>query len=249
MASVIRTGVRIGAACAATSVSPARSTAGGPNDSAVGVPAGVARPPVGQAAGQAAGPIGVTSIPPAAPAARAAVGLAVRTVADQAGQGLPEPWSDAVLTAARSRAGDLTDALDIAIARTDLGLSRRPLWWRLVGLLQWLTTMVALTGLLWLGVRLVLFVAGLPDLVPAPTVGRLQVPTLLAFGGLLAGLLVSIVIRPVILIGARRKGSRAASRLRAAVEQVGAELVLAPVREVRQAYADARSALHSASNR
>ena len=190
-----------------------------------------------------------TSVPPAAPAARAAVGLAVRAVADRASRGLPDPWPAAVLLAARSRAGDLTDALDGAVASTDLGLSRRPLWWRGVGLLQWLTTLVALAGLLWLGVRLVLFAIGLPDLVAAPTAGRLQVPTLMLFGGLLAGLMVSVVVRPLILIGARRKGSRARSRLRAEVRKVGMELVLAPVREVRQAYDEAKSALRSAASR
>jgi GTP-binding protein EngB required for normal cell division len=45
---------------------------------------------------QTAVAIGATSVPPAAPAAKAAVGLALRTVAERAGGGLPPPWPAAV---------------------------------------------------------------------------------------------------------------------------------------------------------
>lgn len=192
-------------------------------------------------------PVGATSIPPAAPAAQAVVGLALRTLAERAGRALPEPWPAAVLAAARSHTDDLTDALDVAITRTDLGLSRLPLWWRAVGVLQWLTALAALVGLFWLGVRLALFAFGLPELVPAPRVGQVQVPALLFFGGLLAGLLVSVVVRPIIVVAARRKGSRAAARMRDAIARVASDLVLAPVRAVLRAYADARAALRAAA--
>lgn len=185
----------------------------------------------------------VTSIPASGATAEAAVRLAVRTVAERAGADLPAPWPAAVLTAARSHAGDLTDALDAAVGSTDLGVARRPLWWRAVGLLQWTVTLVALLGLLWLGLRLALFAVGLPDLIPAPLVGRLPVPTVMVFGGLLAGLLLSAVTRPVIGVAARRKAARAERRLRHAVDRVADDLVLSPVRAVRNAYRDARAAL------
>jgi hypothetical protein len=175
------------------------------------------------------------------------VGLALRAVAERAGGGLPAPWPDAVLAAARAHRDDLTDALDTAVARTDLGVSRRPLWWRAVGGIQWFSAVVALVGLVWLGVRLALFAVGLPDLLPAPELGRLQWPTVLLFGGLLSGLLVSIVVRPIITVAGRRKGARAAVRLRQAVERVAADLVLAEVRRVRHAYTEARAALKTAS--
>jgi GTP-binding protein EngB required for normal cell division len=196
---------------------------------------------------EAAVAIGATSVPPAAPAAKAAVGLALRTVAERAGGGLPPPWPAAVLAAARARGDDLTDVLDVAIARTDLGVSARPLWWRMVGGIQWLTALVALAGLVWLGARLALFAIGLPDLIPAPQVGRLQWPTVLLFGGLLAGMLTSIVVRSVIGIAARRKASRAAARMRHAVQNVAAELVLAGVQDVQRAYTEARAALRAAA--
>jgi GTP-binding protein EngB required for normal cell division len=191
--------------------------------------------------------IAVTSLPPAAPAAKAAVGLALRAVAERAGGGLPSPWPDAVLAAARAHRDDLTDALDTAVARTDLGVSRRPLWWRVVGGLQWFSAVVALGGLVWLGLRLALFAVGLPDLLPAPLLGRLQWPTVLLFGGLVGGLLVSIVVKPIITVASRRKGARAAARLRQAVERVAADLVLTEVRQVLHDYAEARAALKTAA--
>jgi energy-coupling factor transporter ATP-binding protein EcfA2 len=189
------------------------------------------------------GVVGVTSLPPAGPAASAAVGLALRAVAERAGTGLPAPWPAAVLAAARSRAGDLTDALDSAVARTELDLDRRPLWWRAVGLVQWLVTLAAVVGLGWLLLRFVLLALGLPDLVPAPQVGRVPWPTLLLVGGLLAGLFLAAAVRPVIHAAARRRGRRVAARLASAVERVADDLVLTPVGQVRHAYATARAAL------
>jgi GTP-binding protein EngB required for normal cell division len=193
-------------------------------------------------------PTPVSSIPPAAPAERAAVGLAVRTLGDRAGRPLPEPWQAAVLAAARSRADDLPDTLDLAVANTDLGVSRRPVWWRLVGALQWLAALTALVGLGWLAVRYALFVLALPEL-PAPQAGRLPLPTLLLFGGLLFGLLLSIVVRPLTRLSARRARARVEARLRAAVGEVARAMVVAPVRDVLHAYADARSALRAAGSR
>jgi energy-coupling factor transporter ATP-binding protein EcfA2 len=193
-------------------------------------------------------PVAPTSLPAAAPAERAAVALAVRSLGDRAGAALPEPWQGAILAAARSRADDLPDALDVAVARTDLGVRRRPLWWRFFGGLQWLAALTALVGLGWLAVRYVFFALGLPEL-PGPHVGRVPLATVLLFGGLLAGLLVSIVVRPLIRFAARRAQGRAEARLRAAVTEVGREMVIAPVREVLRSYAEARAALRAAAGR
>jgi GTP-binding protein EngB required for normal cell division len=200
------------------------------------------------AAGAVTRTVAPTSLPPAAPAERAALGLALRALGGQTGAGLPDPWPAAILAAARSRAADLPDALDTAVARTDLGMVSRPLWWRFVGALQWLAALAALAGLLWLAVRYVFMVLGLPDL-SRPYVGRLPLATVLLLGGLLAGLLLSIVVRPLIRFGARRAGARVRTRLHTAVKEVGREMVVAPVREVLHAYADARTSLRAASGR
>jgi GTP-binding protein EngB required for normal cell division len=186
-----------------------------------------------------------SSLPEPAHAQRAAVSLAVRTVGDIAGHPLPEPWAAALRAAARSRRNDLPDALDQAVVGTDLGLSRKPLWWRLVGALQWLVTLAALAGLLWLGVRALLAFLGVASLLD-PQVGRVPAATLLFVGGLLAGVLLALLVTPLVRAGARRAQRRAQRRLRAAVTEVAREYVIGPVRAVLARYADAREALSAA---
>ncbi|RKN46506.1 GTPase [Micromonospora endolithica] len=192
--------------------------------------------------------VAATSVPEPTSAQRAAVGLAIRAVADRAGAPLPGVWPGAVTNAARSRLGDLPDALDRTIAGTDLGMDHRPVWWRLVGGLQWLVTLAAVVGLGWLVLGYALRALGLPAL-DNPTVGDVPLPTLLLLGGLLAGLLVAAVTRPVVRWAARRARRRAERRLTAAVADVGEEYVLRPVRAVLGTYAEARTALRDAAHR
>ena len=65
-----------------------------------------------------------TSLPATGAVERSRVELALRRLADDASAGLPDPWPDTVRDAARSRAGDLADSLDRAVATTDLGVAR-----------------------------------------------------------------------------------------------------------------------------
>jgi GTP-binding protein EngB required for normal cell division len=195
--------------------------------------------------GDPATPIAATSVPAPDSAQRSSVGLAVRGVADRAAGTLPQPWPAAVTTAARSRLDDLPDALDRAVATTDLGVDRAPVWWRLVGVLQWVCTIAAIVGLLWLVVGYGIRALGLPEL-EHPRVGELPVPTLLLLGGLLAGVLLAALVRPIVRMAARRARRRAEGRLRAAVTAVAHEYVIAPVREVLNAYSEARAALTEA---
>ncbi|WP_327007276.1 50S ribosome-binding GTPase [Dactylosporangium sp. NBC_01737] len=194
----------------------------------------------------AGGTPAASSLPESTAAQKAAVTLASREVAEQAGAGLPEPWPAAVTAASRSRLDDVPDAMDVAVAAADLGMSRRPLWWRLVGALQWLGAAAALVGLLWLAVRAVFSFLGLPD-VGAPQVGRLPLPTALLLGGLLFGVLLSIVVRPIVGLAARRAKARAERRLRAAIAEVADVHVVAPMRSVLRSYDDAREALRTAA--
>jgi hypothetical protein len=195
-------------------------------------------------------PVPATSLPGSTAAEKAAVALAGRAIAERAAAGdsadrLPDPWPDAMLRAARSQLNDVPDALDMAIARTDLGLAEQRLWWRVVGGLHWAAALVALAGLVWLGVRFAMSVLGLPEL-PTPKVGILLLPTALLFGGLLFGLLLAIVVRPFVRMGAKRARRSADKKLRNAVSNVAMEMIVAPVRATLRSYADARDALLSA---
>jgi GTP-binding protein EngB required for normal cell division len=187
-------------------------------------------------------PVARTSLPEADAAQKSAVGLSVRAVAARAAAPIPPVWAPALNTAARSRLGDLPDALDRAVARTDLGMSRKPFWWTAVGLLQWLFTLAALVGLGWLIAGYAVRILGLPAF-DNPKVGAVPLPTLLLLGGLLLGFLVALLLRPIVSLGARRAGRRAEQRLRGSVTEVAREYVVAPVREVLNSYAQAREAL------
>ncbi|GIH07683.1 hypothetical protein Rhe02_57500 [Rhizocola hellebori] len=189
---------------------------------------------------------GATSIAPAAPAARAAASLAVRATAASAS--LPGSWQEAVLEAARSKMDDLPDALDRAVSQTELGLGHTRLWWRAVGVLQWLFVAVAAAGVLWLLVRYALFALALPE-PPMPDVGRVPLPTALLAGGLLAGLVLSLLVRPVVRLAARRQRRRVEKRLRANVSQVARDYVIAPASGVVDAYTTAAKALAVAAKR
>jgi hypothetical protein len=183
-----------------------------------------------------------TSIGPASPAATAGVSLALRDTAAAAAQALPEPWEASLLEAVRTHADDLPDALDQAIARTDLGVSRSRWWWHAIGALQWLTVAAAAAGLLWLALRYALFALALPE-PPMPHAGRLPLPTLLLAGGLIAGLVISFFARVLVRVAARRTRRRAERRMRAGIEKVAADRVLTPADRVVAAYTQARQAL------
>ncbi|XVU25573.1 GTPase [Actinoplanes sp. CA-054009] len=183
-----------------------------------------------------------TSLPEADAAQKSAVGLSVRAVATRAAAPLPEVWTPALNNAARSRAADLPDALDRAVGQTKLGMEKTPLWWRAVGALQLLLVGAAIVGLGWLlagyGVR----VLGLPEL-NNPQLGAVPMPTVLLLGGLLAGVLLWLVLKPIVEWGSRRARKKAEQRLRQSITEVAREYVVAPVREVLNAYAQAREAL------
>jgi energy-coupling factor transporter ATP-binding protein EcfA2 len=188
-----------------------------------------------------------TSLPRASAVERSRVDLALRALSDTAAEDLPDPWPDAVRAAARSREDDLADELDRAVAVTDLGVDRTPLWWRATGLLQTLLAVLAVAGGLWLVGLYALTLLRLPDpgtpeLEPWPGF-VVPLPTALLLGGLLAGLVVGLPARLCAGVGARRRRARAEERLDAAVAEVADELVLAPVTAELTAYAELREAV------
>ncbi|WP_407318459.1 GTP-binding protein HSR1 [Isoptericola halotolerans] len=191
-----------------------------------------------------------TSLPQTRPSVRASAATAVRTYVDQVTGGAPDAW----VLAARERGTEaverLPDTLDQAVASTRLEEARRPLWWRAVGVLQWLLLAAAVLGLLWLGVAAALRYFQLPALImPVLTVdftrwggGTFDVPwaTVLALGGVVAGLLLALVSRPLAALGARRRAGRVRRRLRTSVEAVAREQVREPVAAEMAAQASCR---------
>jgi hypothetical protein len=174
-----------------------------------------------------------TSLPPAGAVQQAALGAALRRARDAAGQGLPQAWRDELRRTAEVSEDRLADDLDRAVAGTDLGPDRTPLWQRAVGGLQWVLMVVALAGALWLLGLVGLGLLQLDDVVPLPRVEGIPLPTLLLVGGLLAGLLLALVARPLVAMGARRRARQVRRRLLERVGEVADAQVVEPLSEAR----------------
>jgi predicted GTPase len=188
--------------------------------------------------------LGRSSLPPPTPAARAAVDLATRRLGDRAGEGLPDPWAEAVADAATPPGPELADALDQAVIRTPLR-ARDPLWWTVVGIIQNILALLAVLGLLWLVALGVVGWLQLPE-ISTPRLGPLPLPTLMLGGGLVLGLIVAAVSRRAARVGARRRAGVIHKRLRESVSTVASAQIVAPVREVLLRHGEARRHLDAA---
>lgn len=207
---------------------------------------------LGRGEGRSDGPVSIelgrSSLPSATPAQRSAVELASRDVADRAAAGLPLRWAQAVEYAASPQAqqshGDqLSDALDQAVLSTPLA-RRTPVWWRLVGVLQWLWALTALAGLGWL---LVLIVLGWLQLdVETPAWGPIPIPTVLLAGGLALGLVTTALMKIAARIGAKRRREKVRERLYRAIGDVAQQHVIEPVAAVLAAHRRTRELLDAA---
>jgi GTP-binding protein EngB required for normal cell division len=189
--------------------------------------------------------VGRTSLPATSGVQKARVDTAVRTLADEAAQGLTRGWADEIKQAARSSEDALPDRVDRAIAATDLDLAQHRRWWQLVRVLQWLLVATVIVGLGWLGLAFLLAYLQLPPL-PKVTWWGLPAPTVLAIGGVLAGLLLAGLARIFVEVGARRRTAKARQSLRAAIARVTGELVIDPVKAEQDRYEKARLALERA---
>ncbi|WP_420178339.1 GTPase [Paenarthrobacter sp. TA1.8] len=169
-----------------------------------------------------------TSLPPAGAPERARTDAAVRDFADEASAGAPGPWRAAIRSVAREGREQLPDALDQAIAGTDLKAGKRPLWWILFNTLQWIALLLAVGGLGWLGVLAVLGYFQMP----VPQVPRTEGwpwPTLMVAGGVVLGIVLAITGRILGGWAARVRASGAAKRLKAAVAAVAEQRIVEPV--------------------
>ena len=169
-----------------------------------------------------------TSVPRPGPAQLARARSAVRRYVDHATSGAPEGW----VLAARRRTDvpneQMADALDAVVARTAVLPSRAPVWWRLVGVVQWVLLGGAVAGGLWLGLLAVAGYLRVP--VPEPPAwGDLPIPTLVLVAGVVLGVVVAGVARVLAGVGARRQARAATARMRQAVAETADTLVVGPV--------------------
>ncbi|MEH0109165.1 GTPase [Tersicoccus sp. MR15.9] len=177
-----------------------------------------------------------TSLPRANAAQDAVIDAAVRDWLHVAGAGMPTPWQRELRADVRRRQENLPDALDRAIAGTDLGAGRAAWWWPLVSVVQWLALAAALVGALWLLGLAALAWFQLP-IPPTPRVQGWPVPTLLILTGILVGVLLGGLLSAVNGAAAAARTRRSRRRLRAAVDDVAQRLIVAPAEQFRDRYA------------
>lgn len=186
-----------------------------------------------------------TSVPRATQVERARVDTTVRALSDDLSASLTRPWAVSVRRASTSRLDDLSDGLDAALARTDLGAERLPAWAGLVRFLQWLLIISALAGGVWLALLAFGSYLGFDD-VPTPQWRGFPVPTILFLGGIVAGLLLALLSRFLVSFTAGRRARSADRRLRSGIAEVAAELVVQPVEAELVAYRETRDGLTAA---
>jgi hypothetical protein len=191
--------------------------------------------------------VGRTSLPETSGVQKARVDTAVRALADQAAEGLTRGWAEGIKRAARSTEDELPDRVDRAIATTDLDLAQHRRWWQVIRVVQWLLVATVLVGLGWLTLSFLLAYLQMPPL-PEVTWREVPVPTVLAVGGVLAGLLLAGLARIGVEVGARRRTAKARQFLHAAIARVTRELVIDPVKTEQARYESARLALERASS-
>jgi GTP-binding protein EngB required for normal cell division len=184
-----------------------------------------------------------TSMPDATPVQRARVDSEVRELADDVSAGMTQPWAEAIRRASLSRLPELTDRLDLALAETDLGVARLPVWAGIVRVLQWLLIITALGGGVW---AVAMAASGTLDSSSVPKYAGVSLPILLLLGGVAAGVLLALVCRLLVNATARSRARSADRGLRNAVHEVSAELVVAPIAAELDAFRTVRNGLTTA---
>lgn len=163
---------------------------------------------------------------------------AVRKYVDEATTGAPSAW--VLQTRARVDVDGLPDALDRAVARTELDGDRHPRWWSVAAVSQWVMLAVLGVGLAWLAALAVLS-AGQQPVHSTPGINGYSIPSVLVVAGLALGVLLALLARLLAANGARRVAKRAARRLRTQISLVASLVVLEPVEVQRRALDECRT--------
>jgi len=167
-----------------------------------------------------------------------AISLAVRDFTEPLTEGLPQPWADAVTGAARAPLPELPAALRHTVTNTEIDLGIPPSA-GILGMLRWLALFALVGGVAWGSVRLA----------HDTPFSWTDQATLIALGGAVAWLLLTIVAVTLVPVGVRKARATATDRLRQAVTVLARNRVAGPAREVLTRYAQAREALQAVQRR
>ncbi len=183
-----------------------------------------------------------SSLPNRGSIAEARLRTGLRTLSSELSEGLPGHWQDAIHDAVHNGVPTLPDSLDQAVVTANLHTERQPVWWQVLRFLQWLLIAAVVVGIGWLTVDVVLSYFQLPTL-PRVVIQDIPfaLPTLLVGGGLVLGLVLSLVSRFFVGLGARSKARRARSILARRVAEVAGREVVQPAQSELDRLTDART--------
>lgn len=168
----------------------------------------------------------------------------LRSVGEQAGTHLGEPWDRVVRDAARAQEREVVEDLADVTTRGVETQRERPRWWSAVGATQRAVLMAALAGGVWLLALLLARSFLLVDTEPwTPRWRGVPVPTLLVVGGVAAGWLLALASRLVSRVGARRRARRVRRQLAHAIGEVVDDRLATSVNEVLEDHARIRRLL------
>ena len=162
--------------------------------------------------------------------------LALRDYAEAVAGTSDTPWPGAVRTAAFGERDALLNDLRSTVGREAVNAGSKPKWWMAVSWLQGVLAITAIVGLVWLVTVAILggffqFDTG-PLLPPTPEAERIPLPSALLIGGVILGLLVALLSRIPLNVGAARRGRSARKAIERQIVEHAEARVLEPVRAV-----------------
>lgn len=148
--------------------------------------------------------------------------LALRDYAEGITADVEAPWPRAVRTAAFEQRDELLDDLRQSVGREAVNAGSKPAWWQIIAWLQRLLAGAAIVGFVWLVTVAILggfFMFDTePLLPPTPEAEFIPIPSTLLILGVLIGLVLSLLVRLPLSLGAARRGRRARIAIEEQVE-------------------------------
>lgn len=173
------------------------------------------------------------SLSTASSSQRSRVEIALRDMADGLGKDLPSRWAEDLRISAWAGREDLPGALDSVLVGLDLTFPR-PKWWRVLGAVESmmaLATTVGFAWLAWLGISQ--WVLGTSSVGQwTSNVGSLPFVLGLAFGGLVLGGVLAVVMRFLVAVTARRRRAAIEEQFVVLVTKTVQDIVLTPIQAV-----------------
>ncbi|WP_216379288.1 GTPase [Arcanobacterium phocae] len=148
---------------------------------------------------------------------------------------MPRRWANDIMTSSVNPVTDIVRRADYVSSHTELENNRRPAWWRIVNIIQWLLMIGVLTGVVWLIARAIAVNMGI-WLDRPPMIGILPLPLVMVVSGIALGWVLSLMSKVFIRRGQAKTERRIQSRLSAAFQQDLTEGLLEPLAQDIEQY-------------